>query len=129
MWYIPFAESSDWFFQFLRAVLLLQNIIPIGLFFQLEIVRFIQGLLINWDEDMHYMDRDVYANARTTNLNEQLGQVEHIFSDKTGTLTQNKMVFQRCVVGGIYYGGPVSTDAAFKQVRFCASPDFLAADE
>lgn len=115
-WYTPVVDPSDWFFQFLRAVLLLQNIIPIGLFFQLEIVRFLQGILINSDADMFHEERGVAAGARTTNLNEQLGLVDHIFTDKTGTLTQNKMLFQRATVGGRAYGGPIDSDDQFKTV-------------
>lgn len=44
------------------------------------------------------------AVARTSNLNEELGQIEYVFSDKTGTLTCNKMEFKRCSIGGICYG-------------------------
>ena len=44
--------------------------------------------MINWDEEMHDKQSGVRANARTTTLNEELGQIEYIFSDKTGTLTQ-----------------------------------------
>jgi len=51
-------------------------------------IRFIHSLWINWDRHMYYAPKDTPARARTTTLNEELGQIEYIFSDKTGTLTQ-----------------------------------------
>ena len=51
-------------------------------------IRFIHSLWINWDSHMYYAPKDTAAKARTTTLNEELGQIEYIFSDKTGTLTQ-----------------------------------------
>jgi len=51
-------------------------------------IRFIHSLWINWDRHMYYAAKDTAARARTTTLNEELGQIEYIFSDKTGTLTQ-----------------------------------------
>jgi len=51
-------------------------------------IRLIHSLWINWDRHMYYAPKDTAAVARTTTLNEELGQIEYIFSDKTGTLTQ-----------------------------------------
>lgn len=53
---------------------------------------------------MYHEESDTPAMARTSNLNEELGQVKYVFSDKTGTLTQNVMVFKNCSVAGIVYG-------------------------
>lgn len=53
-----------------------------------EMIRFVHSLWINWDCHMYYSVKDTPAKARTTTLNEELGQIEYIFSDKTGTLTQ-----------------------------------------
>lgn len=53
---------------------------------------------------MYDKENGFAAIARTSNLNEELGQIEYVFSDKTGTLTCNKMEFKRCSIGGICYG-------------------------
>ena len=77
---------------------------PISLYVSVEIIRFFHSLLINWDEKMYYEVSDTPAKARTTTLNEELGQINYIFSDKTGTLTQNIMTFNKCSIGSVLYG-------------------------
>lgn len=63
-----------------------------------------QATFINQDIDMYHEETDTPAMARTSNLNEELGQVKFVFSDKTGTLTRNVMQFKKCCVGDQVYG-------------------------
>jgi len=103
------ADSTNIGFgwQFITFFILYNNLIPISLQVTLEIVKFIQSYYINWDEAMHYIDKemdvDSYALARTSNLNEELGQIKYVFSDKTGTLTRNVMEYKKCSVAGVMY--------------------------
>lgn len=70
----------------------------------MEVIRLGQSYFINWDLQMYYPEKDTPAKARTTTLNEQLGQIHYVFSDKTGTLTQNIMTFKKCCINGQIYG-------------------------
>ncbi|KAM6346018.1 phospholipid-transporting ATPase IA [Podargus strigoides] len=108
-WYLDlnYGGASNFGLNFLTFIILFNNLIPISLLVTLEVVKFIQAYFINWDIDMHYELTDTAAMARTSNLNEELGQVKYIFSDKTGTLTCNVMQFKKCTVAGVAYGqGP-----------------------
>ncbi|XP_076039881.1 ATPase phospholipid transporting 8A1 isoform X2 [Oratosquilla oratoria] len=88
---------------FITFIILFNNLIPISLQVSLEVVRFIQAGFINNDYNMHYEEQDIWAMARTSNLNEELGMVKYVMSDKTGTLTCNIMEFKRCTIGGTVY--------------------------
>lgn len=79
------------------------NLIPISLQVTLELVRFLQAIFINFDIEMYHEESNTPAMARTSNLNEELGMVKYIFSDKTGTLTRNVMEFKKCCVGKFVY--------------------------
>ncbi|KAM4699539.1 LOW QUALITY PROTEIN: phospholipid-transporting ATPase IB [Discoglossus pictus] len=105
-WYLGVNEaiSSNFGYNLLTFIILYNNLIPISLLVTLEVVKFTQALFINWDRDMYYAETDTPAMARTSNLNEELGQVKYLFSDKTGTLTCNIMNFKKCSIGGITYG-------------------------
>ncbi|KAG9014558.1 hypothetical protein FRB93_013683 [Tulasnella sp. JGI-2019a] len=85
-----------------------QNIVPISLYISIEIVKTIQAYFINQDIDMYYEPYDTCCVPKTWNISDDLGQIEYIFSDKTGTLTQNIMEFQKCSVNGVAYGEGVT---------------------
>lgn len=69
----------------------------------MEVVKFQQAQLINSDLDMYYAHNDTPALCRTSSLVEELGQIEYVFSDKTGTLTCNEMEFRCCSIAGYAY--------------------------
>ena len=72
---------------------------------------------------MYYLPNDTPAKARTTTLNEELGQIQYIFSDKTGTLTQNIMTFNKCSIKGRSFGDEVitseGTNVSFLHCMYC----------
>uniref|UniRef100_A0A8C7MEN0 Phospholipid-transporting ATPase n=1 Tax=Oncorhynchus kisutch TaxID=8019 RepID=A0A8C7MEN0_ONCKI len=103
-WYLSRDISTNFWYNLLTFIILYNNLIPISLLVTLEVVKFTQALFINWDEEMYYSETDTPAMARTSNLNEELGQVKYLFSDKTGTLTCNVMHFKKCTIAGITYG-------------------------
>lgn len=73
----------------------------------MEIVKFFVGSLINSDMDMYHEESNTPAAARTSSLVEELGQVDYIFSDKTGTLTCNIMEFKMVSIAGVAYADVV----------------------
>uniref|UniRef100_A0A8C2KD28 Phospholipid-transporting ATPase n=1 Tax=Cyprinus carpio TaxID=7962 RepID=A0A8C2KD28_CYPCA len=108
-WYLSRDISLNFWYNLLTFIILYNNLIPISLLVTLEVVKFTQALFINWDVEMYYAETDTPAMARTSNLNEELGQVKYLFSDKTGTLTCNIMHFKKCTIAGITYGHLPST--------------------
>lgn len=89
---------------------LFSSLVPISLFVTLELVKYWHGILINDDLDIYYDTTDTPANCRTSSLVEELGMVEYVFSDKTGTLTCNQMEFKACSIAGVMYAETVPED-------------------
>lgn len=77
----------------------------------MEVVKFQQAQFINSDLDMYYAPTDTPALCRTSSLVEELGQIEYIFSDKTGTLTCNMMEFRLCSIAGSMYSETRTDDS------------------
>lgn len=118
-WYLQLRDDADVLFnpedpmfsglvQFVTALVLYGYLIPISLYVSIEVVKVLQAMLINKDIAMYDEATGKAVRARTSNLNEELGQVEMILSDKTGTLTCNQMEFKKCSIEGISYGGEVT---------------------
>ncbi|NXN27866.1 AT8B3 ATPase, partial [Nycticryphes semicollaris] len=98
------TPAQQAFFNFWGFTILLSIIIPMSMYITFEFIYLVNSFFINWDLEMYYAAKDIPAKARSTSLNDQLGQIEYIFSDKTGTLTQNVMSFKKCCINGTIYG-------------------------
>uniref|UniRef100_A0A4X1TYD3 Phospholipid-transporting ATPase n=1 Tax=Sus scrofa TaxID=9823 RepID=A0A4X1TYD3_PIG len=115
------------FTDFLAFMVLFNYIIPVSMYVTVEMQKFLGSYFITWDQEMFDEETGEGPLVNTSDLNEELGQVEYVFTDKTGTLTENNMEFRECCVEGHVYvphavcNGQVLPDAAMDMID--ASPD------
>ncbi|XP_026136349.1 phospholipid-transporting ATPase IG isoform X2 [Carassius auratus] len=91
------------FTDFLSFMVLFNFIIPVSMYVTVEMQKFLGSFFITWDKDFFDSEIEEGALVNTSDLNEELGQVEYVFTDKTGTLTQNNMEFIECCIDGFQY--------------------------
>lgn len=114
--YLDLTKSTNSLFvkfatRFGTWILIFTNIVPISLIVTLEMVKYLQALFITWDYQNYDPSKDMPTTVQSSNLNEELGQISHIFSDKTGTLTCNIMDFKKFSAGKYSYGQMKGGDA------------------
>jgi phospholipid-transporting ATPase len=107
--FVKIAENNDSFMlRFIKMIgtwtLLLTNFVPIPLLSSLEFIKFFQAMFISRDVDMINKHTFEKVKLQSSTLNDELGQINYIFTDKTGTLTKNNMHFKAFTVGEKSFG-------------------------
>lgn len=81
-------------------IIMYNTLIPLSLYVTMEIIKVMQLLFLQFDIDMYHVESNTPADAKTATILEELGQVSYVFSDKTGTLTDNEMLLRKFSVCG-----------------------------
>ncbi|VDL26992.1 unnamed protein product [Hymenolepis diminuta] len=95
-WYYFTPVATPWrrVQQYLTLLFIINYLIPISIMVTMELQQLVLALYITKDVEFYDPGSNEKAQVNATNLADELGQIEFLFSDKTGTLTQNKMIFK-----------------------------------
>eukprot|EP01135_Chromosphaera_perkinsii_P010896 Nk52_evm23s2273 gene=Nk52_evmTU23s2273 len=113
-----YTPSLQAFLDFWTLVIIFQYVIPISLYVTIEMIKLGQIYFILSDVEMYDEAKDQPIEVRALNIPEDLGQIHYCFSDKTGTLTENKMDFKMCSIHGRLYDHPESEDEFVEEHDF-----------
>ncbi|RDX91712.1 Phospholipid-transporting ATPase 1, partial [Mucuna pruriens] len=119
--YKYYGWGLETLFTFLMSIIVYQVMIPISLYISMELVRVGQAYFMIGDSRMHDKATDSSFQCRALNINEDLGQIKYVFSDKTGTLTENKMEFQCASILGFDYSNKASVEN--EQIEYSVQVD------
>lgn len=125
VYFLPFDvdPNQEAFWTFWTYIIILQIMIPLSLYVTIELCKILQVFHIHNNTDLFDNQTNKRTECRAMNITEELGQVQHIFSDKTGTLTENKMLFRKCTVNGADYNHmPSELEKAFMKPGAPAPP-------
>ncbi|KAI9100575.1 hypothetical protein DFS34DRAFT_578556, partial [Phlyctochytrium arcticum] len=115
------------------CIIIYQNVVPLSLYITLEIVKTMQAYFIYEDVEMYHAETDSRCIPRNWAIADDLGKIDYIFSDKTGTLTRNVMEFKRLSAGGNVYclrdetvDNPPNSEISYELQRAMAEEDSIA---
>jgi phospholipid-translocating P-type ATPase (flippase) len=103
------SNLSFYFFTSLGYFFVLYgSLVPVSLYMSLFFARFFQAFFMRLDLEMYLDRKDCPMEVRNIMLNEELGQISHVFTDKTGTLTRNVLDFRKASINGEVYGSGIT---------------------
>eukprot|EP00930_Biecheleria_cincta_P043976 TRINITY_DN3016_c0_g1_i2.p1 TRINITY_DN3016_c0_g1~~TRINITY_DN3016_c0_g1_i2.p1 ORF type:complete len:1440 (-),score=275.35 TRINITY_DN3016_c0_g1_i2:30-3953(-) len=112
-WYLSTGDADklwlpDALAYFLTFFCLYSNLVPISMYSTMEIANAAQTLFVSKDLTMYDSATNKFAKVRSMNLVQEIGMISYVFSDKTGTLTQNVMELRQISIDGEVCGKPPS---------------------
>ncbi|VDN96157.1 unnamed protein product [Rodentolepis nana] len=115
-WYFFTPIATNWrrVQQYLTLLFIINYLIPISIMVTMELQQLVLAFFINKDVELYDPETNEKTQVNATNLADELGQIEFLFSDKTGTLTQNKMIFKSYSLANDHYVYDVEEEGLFK---------------